>query len=134
MDCERILGDHDDMFCPRCRLEQTRDHFYCPRCGAVLPRHLLEDRPAKATRLFAAMKVDPSDPDAAFLRVSCYRRDQTIATPEGSVTLMGHHVRISVWVGDAAVCALSLPEGEGQELSEFLAEELGRVGDPEIPA
>jgi hypothetical protein len=90
--------------------------------------------PAKATRLFAAMKANPSDPDAAFLRVSCYRRDQTIATPEGSVTLAGHHVRFSVWVGDTAVCVLSLSEGEGRDLAEFLAQELGRVGDPEIPA
>jgi len=120
----------DPIFCPRCRLEQPVDHLYCPRCGTALPTHLLEPPRAKTVRFFAATKVGGNDPEGAFLRVSSYRREQRIESSEGSVVIPGHHVRFSVWVGNAAICALSLPEGEVKELAEFLVSELGRLEDP----
>jgi hypothetical protein len=118
------------IFCPHCRLEQPAEHLYCPRCGTSLPTELLDPKSAKAVRFFAAIKIGEGDPEEAFLRVSSYRREQRIEAPEGSVVIPGHHVRFSVWMGDAALCALSLPESEARELGEFLVEELGRLDDP----
>jgi hypothetical protein len=89
-----------------------------------LPSHLLEAGPAKRARLFAGVKVGEGDPESAYLRVSYYRRDQTIEAPEGSVTIPGHHVRFSMWVGSEARCVVSIPEGEARELSRFIQEEL----------
>jgi hypothetical protein len=107
-------------------LQQALEHRFCARCGAALPRHLLErpPEPAKSFRLFAGVKIDERDPDGAYLRVSCYKRDQTFATEEGSVTIPGHHVRFSVWIDNAAVCVISLPETEARELAGFLGAEL----------
>jgi hypothetical protein len=120
------------VFCPRCRFEQSAAHTFCPRCGAALPADSTQPASAKAVRYFAATKVGSDDPESAFLRVSSYRRDQHIVSPEGSVTIPGHHVRFSVWVGDAAVCALSLPESEARELGEFLIGELAQLEDPRL--
>lgn len=112
------------LFCPQCRLEQPRSHTYCLRCGHELPRELLAHEPAKTTRFFAAVKVGQGDPDHAYLRVSCYRKDQLFESPEGSVTIPGHHVRFSVWVGDEARCVMSLPETEAVALASYIREEL----------
>lgn len=112
------------LFCPRCRLEQPRSHAYCLRCGHELPRELLSHEPAKTTRFFAGVKVGQGDPDHAYLRVSCYREDQLFESPEGSVTVPGHHVRFSVWVGDEARCVMSLPETEAAALATYIRDEL----------
>jgi hypothetical protein len=123
----------EGMFCPRCRLHQPVDHRFCVRCGGGLPRELvqgIDSDAAKTFRFFASIKVDERDPEGAFLRVSSYRRDQAFVTDEGSVTLPGHHVRFSVWVDNAAVCVISLPEAEARELAEFLVGELCSLAPP----
>ena len=116
------------MFCPWCRLEQPRAHRFCARCGFTLPAHLLgeeiPDRRSKTFRFFAGVKVDPGDPENAYLRVSSYRRNRIFTTPEGSVTVPGHHVRFSIWVGNTAVCVLSLPETEAKDLRDYLNHEV----------
>jgi hypothetical protein len=87
----------------------------------------MEGGPAKTTRFFTGVKIGEGDPEGAFLRVSCYLREQVFETPEGSVSIPGRHVRFSVWVGDSARCVLSIPEGEARDLARFISEELDRV-------
>ncbi len=94
-----------------------------------MPTHLLDPPSAKRVRFFAGTKVGEGDPEGAFLRVSCYLRDQTVTSPEGSVVIPGHHVRFSVWVGDEARCVVSIPESEAQGLAAFLVQELGAADD-----
>jgi hypothetical protein len=108
------------MFCPRCRLQQPMSHSFCVACGEKLPAQLLRQRPSKSSRFFAGVKVDPGDPENAYLRVSCYREDRTISSPEGSVVVPGHHVRFSVWINGEARCVLSIPENEGRDLAGFI--------------
>ncbi len=117
----------EQIFCPQCRLRQPTEHRYCARCGVALPVHLLDELPHKRARFFAGIKVSDSDPDAGFLRVSCYLREQTFETPEGSVTIPGRHVRFSVWEKERALCVLSIPEAEARELAGFIAEELSQL-------
>ena len=116
------------MFCPQCRLEQPRDHVYCIRCSASLPGYLLDDEaPSKRMRFFAGLRITDADPEGAFLRVSCYLKEQTFNTPEGSVKIPGNHVRFSVWVGSEARSVISIPESEARELAAFITEELRRL-------
>jgi hypothetical protein len=91
----------------------------------------LDQTPAKSARFFAGVKVDDRDAENAYLRVSCYLKDQVFESADGSVTVPGHHVRFSVWVGDSARCALSLPEAEAQGLADFIDAELRRLGSGE---
>ncbi|MDQ3956485.1 MAG: hypothetical protein M3285_13155 [Actinomycetota bacterium] len=91
-----------------------------------MPSHLL-DPPAKRVNYFAGIKVSDGDPEQAFLRVSCYLKEQTFSSPEGSVTIPGHHVRFSVWIDSEARCVMSLPEAEARELARFIQAELGRL-------
>jgi hypothetical protein len=79
----------------------------------------------KASRFFAGVKVADTDPSGGFLRVSCYRDQQIIHSPEGSVVVPGHHVRFSVWSDAEARCVISLPETEARALLDFVASELG---------
>ena len=116
-----------EIFCPGCRLQQPTAHTYCIRCGERLPVQLLDASPAKRVRFFAGMKVGEQDPEGAFLRVSCYLKNQRFESPEGSVTIPGHHVRFSIWVEDGARCVLSIPESEALELADFIRGELGRL-------
>ena len=110
------------VFCPQCRLSQPAAHRFCPRCGVTMP-HV--ERPPKASRFFAGVKVAETDLPGVFLRVSCYRDEQVIHSPEGSVAVPGHHVRFSVWSEAEARCVISLPETEARALIEFVSEELG---------
>lgn len=119
------------MFCPSCRLEQPAEHTYCVRCGADLPSALLRDARGKRTQWFAGVKVAPGDAENAYLRVSHYSDRQRFESPEGSVTVPGHHARFSVWVGDEARCVISISETEARALASFLDEELaGLDRDP----
>jgi hypothetical protein len=120
------------IFCPRCSLEQPVRHRFCVRCGQSLPTDLLEEGPAKRVRFFAGVKVTDTDREGAFLRVSCYLKEQTFSSDEGSVTIPGHHVRFSVWVGTEAKCVISIPETEARELADFIGTELGRLQHPLI--
>lgn len=89
--------------------------------------------PAKSSRWFPGVRVGDDDPASGFLRVSCYREDQELEAPEGRVTIPGHHVRFSIWVDDAARCALSIPETEAIELARFVLAELKRLnGDQTV--
>jgi hypothetical protein len=111
------------VFCPQCRQRQPAAHLYCLRCGESLPTHLLDD-PPKAARFFAGVKIAPEDPENAYLRVSCYRRDQVLESDDASVTIPGRHVRFSVWVGFEARCVVSIPESEARDLATFVSAEL----------
>jgi hypothetical protein len=115
------------VFCPDCSLEQPVDHRYCFRCGRSLPRHLVDLTPSKSARFFAGVKIDQYDPENAYLRVSCYRKDQTFASTEGSVVIPGNHVRFSIWVNNEAKCVLSIPETEARALSRFIEEGMERL-------
>jgi hypothetical protein len=112
------------IFCPDCRLEQSSKHAFCPRCGGVLPVELVDPGRSKKTRFFAGTKMSHADKEGSFLRVSCYREEQTLEAPEGTVTIPGHHVRFSIWNDSRARCVLSLPETEARALAEFVLEEL----------
>ena len=115
------------IFCPECRLSQPTEHTYCIACGTDLPTQLLEPRPGvKSARLFPGIKVSEGDPEGAFLRVSCYLKEQIFRSKEGSVTIPGRHVRFSVWVADEARCVMSIPESEARSLAAFISSELGR--------
>lgn len=121
-----------EMFCPSCRLHQPRDHAYCVRCGTSLPHHLLgetEPSETKRSRFFPGVKVHAQDPDAGFLRVSCYLKEQSFEAPEGEVTFAGRHVRFSIWEGEdaRATCVLSVPETEARALASFVTNELDRL-------
>lgn len=94
-----------------------------------MPAHLLEDSGrVKAARYFPGVKVSDGDPEGAFLRVTCYLKEQVFESPEGSVTIPGRHVRFSVWVGNEARCVMSIPESEARDLAAFVTDELGRAG------
>ena len=123
----------ESIFCPACRLQQPTAHAYCVRCGSTLPTHLIEP-PAKRVRYFAGVKVGPNDPENAFLKASCYLRDQVIESPDGSVTIPGHHVRFSVWVKDEARCVLSIPETEARDLAAFLTDQLTTTAPLQVSA
>ena len=116
-----------EVFCPECRFKQPGDHKFCYRCGRALPRHLADSSPSKRARFFAGIRVDQADPENAFLRVSCYRKEQTFESPEGSVVIPGSHVRFSIWVNDEAKCVLSVPETEARDLSQFIEESMRRL-------
>ena len=123
-----------DIFCPQCRLSQPIQHVYCVRCSAALPSHLLQDQGrTKAVRYFPGIKVSEGDPEGAFLRVSCYLKEQVFRSAEGTVKIPGRHVRLSFWVGNEARCVMSIPESEARDMATFVTEELGR-SDHEIAA
>jgi hypothetical protein len=123
--------------CPQCRLEQPTHHVHCARCGGVVPVDPLERTPSKKTRFFAGTKVSDKDPEGSFLRVSRYLEEQTFETPEGSVTIPGHHVRFSMWNDSEARCVLSLPETEARALAEFILDDVSAprrgLDEPLIP-
>lgn len=117
----------NEVFCPDCRFKQPSEHKFCFRCGRPLPGHLADSNLSKLARFFAGVKVDQADPENAYLRVSCYRREQTFESPEGSVVIPGSHVRFSIWVNDEAKCVLSVPETEARDLSRFIEESMRRL-------
>ena len=109
------------MYCPNCGLRQPEIHRFCISCGSSLPRELLApSRTPKVTRLFAGIPTHPSDPPESVLRVSRYVEDVLFESEEGSVTIPGHHVRLSVWTGERPDCAISLSDDESARLARFL--------------
>jgi hypothetical protein len=68
------------------------------------------------------------------LRVSRYLEEVTIETAEGSVKVPSHHVRFSIWSGDQARCALSIPDDEADGLAEFLLAHVARIGEAQDEA
>lgn len=120
----------EDIFCPQCRLAQPTGHVYCVRCGTSLPSHLLDAEEdggrVKAVRYFPGIRVSDGDPEGAFLRVTCYLREQLFRSPEGTVKIPGRHVRFSFWLGNEAKCVMSIPESEARDLAAFVVDELGR--------
>lgn len=108
------------MFCPQCGLKQPADHHFCVSCGARIPRELLRRPGPKVSRWFWTIPVAPDDPPQAALRASRYLEEVEIATEDGSVRVPSNHVRISVWIDDRAVIAVSIPDDEAEKLAEFL--------------
>jgi hypothetical protein len=108
------------VFCPRCGFRQPADHRFCVSCGARLPQELLATRAPKITRWFRSLPVAPGDPDFGALRVTRYVEDYEIETADGTVRVPSHHVRFSLWVDDRAICALSIPDDEAEQLADFL--------------
>ena len=109
------------MYCPNCGLRQPERHRFCISCGSSLPTELLtSSAPPKVTQLFAGIPTHPSDPPEQVLRVSRYAEDIVFESEEGSVTIPGHHVRLSVWTGEGPDCAISLTDDESDRLARFL--------------
>jgi hypothetical protein len=117
------------MFCPRCGLRQPEDHRFCASCGVRLPRESVRRRGPKVTRWFRSIPVVSTDAADMLLRVSRYIEEFEIQTAEGSVLVPNHHVRFSIWQGDAAQCAVSLPDDEAEAMADFLAAVVTN-GDP----
>jgi hypothetical protein len=116
-----------NIYCPQCRLSQPTVHRFCVSCGTTLPTGLLPaPSSGKSARLFPGIKVSENDPEGAFLRVSCYLKEQVFSSKEGSVKIPGRHVRFSVWVDNEVRCVMSIPESEARDLAGFVAGELGR--------
>ncbi len=86
--------------CRQCGGSVEAAHRFCPWCAA--PQR------SKFVELFRA---HPLIDDSRALRVSRY------FGPEAK----DRHVRFSVWTGDRAEAAVSLPEEEAGRLSRFLA-------------
>ena len=110
----------DELFCPKCRLQQPTAHSWCVSCGEALPSHLIAERAGKVARFFAGIKVGDDDPENGYLRVSCYNRDNRIESAEGSVSMPTNHVRVSMWVDNQARCVMSLPDSEAREMASFI--------------
>lgn len=72
------------------------------------------------TRLFLGIQTSDQDPPDAVLRVSRYLEDLEFSAPEGTVTIPGDHVRISVWIVDRPIAAISLTGSDAEELGRFL--------------
>lgn len=108
------------MFCPRCGFDQPDDHRFCVTCGAQLPTHLVRTRVPKITRLFLGIQTSEGDPSGAVLRVSRYLEDYEFSAPEGTIVIPGDHSRISIWLVDRPVAAISVTQTEAAELGRFL--------------
>jgi hypothetical protein len=109
------------MYCPRCGLGQPTDHRFCIQCGVRLPTELLPADAPKVSRWFRSVPVHPEDRPETKLRVSRYLKEFDIATEDGSVRVPAHHVRFSIWAGDHALAAASIPDDEAEAVAAFLA-------------
>jgi hypothetical protein len=108
------------MFCQRCGFGQPSDHRFCVACGAQLPEHLVRARIPKVTRLFLGIQTSEQDPLGAVLRVSRYMEDHEFSAPEGTVVIPGDHARVSIWLVDRPVAAISVTESDAEALGRFL--------------
>lgn len=120
------------MFCPECGLKQPLEHRFCLACGTPLPAHLLRTPWPKISRWYLGIPVAPADPPHSALRVTRYLEEIEIRSAEGSVRIPSQHVRFSVWDGDRATAAVSIPDAEAEELARFLlATVRDGQGDPD---
>jgi hypothetical protein len=108
------------MRCPSCGLARWPSHRFCPACGAALPSRDDGTGSAKITQVFLGLPARPDDPNDSVLRVSRYLEEHEFRAPEGIVYVHGHHVRLSIWEVDRAVCAVSLSDDEALRLAEFI--------------
>jgi hypothetical protein len=108
------------MFCQRCGFGQPSDHRFCASCGARLPGSLVRTRVPKVTRLFLGIQTSEHDPADAVLRVSRYLEDHEFTAPEGSVLIPGDHARVSIWLVDRPVAAISVTGSDAEALGRFL--------------
>ncbi len=108
------------MYCPSCGLGQPDDYRFCLSCGYRLPRELLPLRKPKVTSLFPGIPTQPEDPPEPVLRVSRYLQDMEVFTDQGTVLVPGHHARLSIWIIDRPVCAMSLSDYQAERLARFL--------------
>jgi hypothetical protein len=120
------------MYCPRCGLGQPSDHRFCVACGIRLPTELLPPDAPKVSRWFRSVPIHPEDRPEMMLRASRYIHEFDIETEDGSVRIPAHHVRFSIWSGDRALCAVSIPDDEAQALSGFLAAVVAEDGDHDL--
>src|SRR5262249_40610138 len=109
------------MYCPGCGLGQPSDHRFCIACGSRLPPEPLPRHAPKITRWLPALPVHPEDGPETMLRVSRYLKEFDILTEDGFVRVPAHHVRFSIWSGDRALFAVSIPDDEADSLATFLA-------------
>jgi hypothetical protein len=108
------------MFCQRCGVERSSFPRFCVACGAQLPGSLVRTRLPKVTRLFLGIQTSEQDPAGAVLRVSRYLEDHEFTAPEGSVLIPGDHARVSIWLVDRPVAAISVTGSEAEALGRFL--------------
>jgi hypothetical protein len=108
------------MFCQRCGFGQPSDHRFCVACGAQLPGHLVRARIPKVTRLFLGVQTIEQDPLGTVLRVSRYMEDHEFTAPEGTVVIPGDHARVSIWLVDRPVAAISVTGSDAEALGRFL--------------
>ncbi len=74
----------------------------------------------KVTRLFLGIQTTEQDPLGAVLRVSRYLEDHEFITPEGTVVIPGDHARVSIWLVDRPVAAISVTQSDAEALGRFL--------------
>jgi hypothetical protein len=108
------------MICPRCGFGAPEGHRFCGSCGAQLPNTGERRRIPKITRLFLGIQTSDGDPPGAVLRVSRYLEDHEFSAPEGTITVPGDHARVSIWLVDRPVAAVSLTGSDADELGAFL--------------
>jgi hypothetical protein len=110
------------MDCPSCASPQQPEHRFCSNCGKTLPPGGIGDAPAaKVTQLFMGLPDATGQESDSVLRASRYRQEHEFVAPEGTVHIHDQHVRLSIWVVDRPVCAISLSDQEAGRLAEFLS-------------
>jgi hypothetical protein len=117
------------MFCPQCGARASEDHRFCAVCGTALPRDVLPGSGPKVTRWFRGLPVG-ADASGMALRVSRYLEEIEVRAPEGSARIPSHHVRFSIWEGDQAMTAVSIPDDDAEALARFLLAMVMQEGDP----
>jgi hypothetical protein len=110
------------MNCPSCASPQHPEHRFCPTCGTALrPGGIADASAAKVTQLFMGLPDAAGHESDSVLRASRYRQEHEFVAPEGAVHIHDQHVRLSIWVVDRPVCAISLSDEEAGRLAEFLS-------------
>lgn len=74
----------------------------------------------KVTRLFLGIQTTAQDPLGAVLRVSRYLEDHQFTAAEGTVVIPGDHARVSIWLVDRPVAAISVTQSDAEALGRFL--------------
>jgi hypothetical protein len=110
------------MDCPRCGSVSPAGYRYCGACGAELALGADRSPIPKVTRLFLGVQTSEDDPPGAVLRVSRYLEEHEFSAPEGTITVPGDHARVSIWLVDRAVAAVSLSGSDAEELGRFLVD------------